>query len=523
MVESRLLLVPDLSLDPLQIIRSYQGGYGYVHIVRDKLGHEYALKTPRIDAGVPSSDLLKEALKHVDIPQHKNVLSPMGVSSYQGNSYIIMPVMRGNLREVLDTPLSAERKVQIIAEIASALLHLHSICNILHLDLKPENVLFDNDMQCKLSDFGLSGALPTPRDWEEEKNLEVTPLAGTATYMSPEHFAGMQLSDKSDIFSFGIIMFEILTGRYPFSANSLQDLARSILYSSPEFTIRERLQIPKKLKNICRACLQKSPKNRPSAEEVLHLFTDESSRLSKPEGFNIEDLLSKADILVNAGKLAEARLLLDRILAISPYQFMALSLYARLEFSAANQERAADYAESAMSAAIWSNEPRANLGQALLSLSYYYLSIDPLKAIKYGLSATELLPNDWQAMGNVAEASRVYGHARSDQALLSSGLTLCGKAIELAPGDLKLELTYCGILLAQKNFHDLQPRRVDLVNKYAEYAPHVRFHFVRTLIATGQHSSAMEWLEPMRQFEDLNPMVQQAERELREYQLQDRS
>ena len=104
---------------------------------------------------------------------------------------------------------------------------------------------------------------------------------------------------------------------------------------------------------------------------------------------------------------------------------MALSLYARLEFSAANQERAADYAESAMSAAIWSNEPLANLWQALLSLSYYYLSIDPLKAIKYGLNATELLPNDWQAMGNVAEASRVYGHALSDQALLSSGLTLC--------------------------------------------------------------------------------------------------
>lgn len=523
MVEAKVLLVPELSLDPLQIIRSYQGGYGYVHIVRDKLGHEYALKTPRLDAGVPSSDFLKEALKHVDIPHHKNVLSPIGVSSYQGNGYIIMPVMMGNLREVLDTPLSEERKIQIIAEIASALLHLHSTCNILHLDLKPENVLFDNDMQCKLSDFGLSGALPTSRDWEEEKNLEVSRLAGTATYMSPEHFAGMQISDKSDMFSFGIIMFEILTGRYPFSGNILQDLARSILYSNPDFSIGERLQIPKKLKYICRACLQKSPKNRPSAEEVLQMFTDESSRFSRPKRLDIDDVLSKADILVNAGKLTEARLLLDRILSINPYQFRALSQYARLELSAANQESAADYAESAMSAAIWSNEPRTNLEQALLSLSYYYLSIDPLKAIKYGLSAIELLPNDWQAMGNVAEACRVYGDARSDQTLLNSGLTLCGKAIELAPGDLKLELTYCGILLAQKNFHDLRPRLVDLVNKYAEYDPQVRFLFVRTLIATGEHSSAMEWLEPMRQFQDLDPMVQQAERELRDYQLQDRN
>jgi tRNA A-37 threonylcarbamoyl transferase component Bud32/tetratricopeptide (TPR) repeat protein len=522
-VESDNLLLPDLSLEPLEILKRYEGGYGYVYIVRDSLRQEYALKTPKLDAGISSSELLKEALKHVGIPHHRNILSPTGISSYQGNSYIIMPAMRGNLREVLDKPLSSKRKVDLITEIASALFHLHSACNILHLDLKPENILFDSDMQCRLSDFGLSAVLPSRREWGEVKNHEDSSLAGTATYMSPEHFASMKLSDKSDIFSFGVIMFEILAGRYPFITSSLQDLARSILYSKPEFTMSERLRIPQKLKNICRLCLQKSPQNRPSAEDILRLLKADSTRLPRLEDFNINDILSKADILVNTRNHAEARLLLDKVLALNPYHFVALSLYATLEFNDANQDRAADYAESAMSAAIWSNEPRANLEKALLNLSYYYLSIDPLKAVKYGLRAVELLPNDWQAMGNIAEACRVYGDSKSDQFLLSSGLTFCTKAIELAPGDLKLELTYCGILLAQKNFHDLQPRLVNLVNKHAESDPHVRFLYIRTLIATGNHSSAMEWLEPMRQFQELNPMVLQAERELGEHQSQKRS
>jgi hypothetical protein len=137
--------------------------------------------------------------------------------------------------------------------------------------------------------------------------------------------------------------------------------------------------------------------------------------------------------------------------------------------------------------------------------------------MKYAQQVVRANPNDWQALGNLAEASRILGGARSRTDILLYGIDACLKAMDLCPNDLKLKVTYGGLLLGCRDFSKLNPLVIQLANQHGGDDVHVRFLLIRTLIATGQHYEADQWLAPMRQYPELEPMIQQAEREKREY------
>lgn len=518
MPDQETLLLPDLSLEPLRIQATYRGGFGTVYIVKDYNHNQYALKTLSSEILEDKSELYGEALTAAQIKPHTNVLAPSGVTTYQGATFIIMPAKSGNLRDRLQGgSLTIDQIGRVVSQISLGLTHLHENCGLLHLDLKPENILYDNDDHYMISDFGISKALPTPSTLQQNQELVSKVPAGTFAYMSPEHFISGALSTKSDIFSLGIIIYELLTGRHPFMAKTLQGLARNILFSTPEFTISERVKLPKSLKSICRACLSKAPSNRPSAGELTNaLGCRISIKTLMTEKLAQQDL-TLAQIQADAGNNKASEALLKKILTANPFNFFALSLYAQVAFKVGNKQLASSLADEALSAAIWSDHPVSNLQQALLSLSYYYLSIDPVKSIEYAQQVVKVNPNDWQALGNLAEACRVLGGARSREDILVSGIDACLKAMELSPDDLKLKVTYGGLLLEYGDFQKVSPLVIELANQHANDDVQVRFLLIRTLIATGQHNEADKWLAPMRQYPELEPFIQQAEREKDEF------
>jgi tetratricopeptide (TPR) repeat protein len=203
---------------------------------------------------------------------------------------------------------------------------------------------------------------------------------------------------------------------------------------------------------------------------------------------------------------------LESCRAENPWDLAATINLAELYYISGDLERAAQLAEDAAAIALWypANKSVVTL---FTNLSLYYLSIDPVRAIGFARQASELDPNDWQAYGNIAEACRVLGN-RSGGAYLNEGVAACTRALTLNPTDLKLKVTYGGLLLELDRLSELAPYAIELINTYGGDELHVRFLLIRTFIACDQFEDAEAWLAPMRQYEALAPMIMQAESEM---------
>lgn len=128
--------------------------------------------------------------------------------------------------------------------------NIHNEAKILHLDLKPENILIDEDNNYLLSDFGISKVLPDPKHDSVHSQLFLSGLSGTITYMSPEHFVSQEVTDKSNVFALGVILYELLTGKHPFLSNDLDETVKNVLLKQVTFSLLESIKLPKALKQI---------------------------------------------------------------------------------------------------------------------------------------------------------------------------------------------------------------------------------------------------------------------------------
>jgi tetratricopeptide (TPR) repeat protein len=225
-------------------------------------------------------------------------------------------------------------------------------------------------------------------------------------------------------------------------------------------------------------------------------------------------MVNRATTLMQLKRFDEAQKLLEVCRAQNPWYLPATTNLAELYFLRGDPQHAAKAAEDAADLALWYPHPES-VATLFTNLALYYLAIDPVRAIGFARQATELNANDWQAYGNIAEACRVLGHRQPGY--LQEGLTACTHALKLNPGDLKLQVTYGGLLLSLGQLSELSPYVIDLVNTHGGDDLHLRFLLIRAFIACGQFEEAEEWLAPMRQYEELSPMVSQAEREMREW------
>ena len=245
------------------------GGMGEVWLAEDtRLKRKVALK---LLSAVHKKDLLarfEQEAHAVSSLNHPNIITIFDIGQSGDWEYIATEYIDGKtLRQLIsENSLDTAQAVKIAAQIAAALAAAHS-AGITHRDIKPENIMIRRDGIAKVLDFGLARFSGENISSLNEK-LNTTPgtVMGTVTYMSPEQARGQFVSEKTDVFSFGIVLYEMLTGKQPFEGESGMDVLAAILKYEPQ-ELDESL--PESLRNIVKRSLEKESSRRPAAVEIL--------------------------------------------------------------------------------------------------------------------------------------------------------------------------------------------------------------------------------------------------------------
>jgi serine/threonine protein kinase len=260
------------------------GGMGVVYRARDtRLGREVALKTPQFDPDVDPAvreRFLREGQAASRI-RHKNVCTIYDAGQVQGTYYITMAFIEGqSLKTWLQSRESHPREAaEVVWKLARALEAVHAE-GIVHRDVNPSNVMIDRDGEPLLTDFGLAGEPRTSHDiasgsvgptWRSRQAGDVTgtgsPL-GTPAYMSPEQATGQAVDARSDIYSLGVLFYQMLTGELPFGG-PFPDLLEKITHANPRSPRELRPTLDTRLEQVCLKAMAKDPTERyQSAREM---------------------------------------------------------------------------------------------------------------------------------------------------------------------------------------------------------------------------------------------------------------
>ena len=206
---------------------------------------------------------------------HPHVVAVYDVGTTGDVPYLVMEHLDGpTLAELVATqgPLLPARAGEIAIGILAALEHAHAL-GVIHRDLKPENVILarrgDGGEQIKVVDFGLADLIDR-RD-QERRLTEPDRVAGTPEFSSPEQLSGSQVDPRSDLYSVGVVLFEMLTGELPFRAEGATLLAAARLMHPPIAPRELRPGLPVQVEELVLACLQLKPEHRPGAAELAEL------------------------------------------------------------------------------------------------------------------------------------------------------------------------------------------------------------------------------------------------------------
>jgi len=279
------------------------GGMGEVYRARDpRLGRDVALKIlpASFSANAERERRFEQEARAAAALNHPNILAVYDVGKEEGCAYIVSELLEGeSLREKLrDGRLPLRRAIDYGLQVIHGLAAAHDR-GILHRDLKPENIFITKDGRAKILDFGLaklvlpeqqgaSGATAATRDAVTGEGT----LLGTVGYMSPEQVRGEALDTRSDLFSFGVVLYEMVSGERAFKGATTADTISAILKEDPpDLTIANR-DIPPMLERIVRHCLEKEPAARfQSARDVafdLESLSTLSSSSTRAAGIHEE-------------------------------------------------------------------------------------------------------------------------------------------------------------------------------------------------------------------------------------------
>jgi eukaryotic-like serine/threonine-protein kinase len=254
------------------------GGMGEVFRARDeRLGRDVALKLIR-PASSDNPDHLRrfeQEARAAAALNHPNIVAIYDVGFEGTTPYIVAELLEGKtLRQRLtEGPIPVRQAAEYALQIAQGLSAAHAR-NIVHRDLKPENLFLTNDDRVKILDFGVAKLQPSPEDHRSVEILTTVTkhgaVIGTVAYMSPEQLRGKTIDHRSDIFSFGAILYEMLSARRAFHGETEVDTMTAVLREEPPESNLEQSAIPTPYRDIVRHCLEKDPENRfQSAKDLV--------------------------------------------------------------------------------------------------------------------------------------------------------------------------------------------------------------------------------------------------------------
>jgi serine/threonine protein kinase/tetratricopeptide (TPR) repeat protein len=277
-------LLPGTKLGPYEIKSSLgAGGMGEVYRATDtKLGRDVALKLlPPEMANAPErlARFQREAKSLAQL-DHPNIVTIYSVEECDGVHFLTMQLVEG---QPLDRVIPAgglpfPQIVEIASSLGDALAAAHDK-GIVHRDLKPANVMLSKEGRVKVLDFGLAKDVSAPdgagATLTSDHQTQAGVVMGTPAYMSPEQTSGRPVDHRTDIFSLGVVLHEMSTGRRPFDGHSSAELISAILRDTPPPVTQSRPDLPSGLARIVRRCLEKDPQHRvQTARDVSNEFRD---------------------------------------------------------------------------------------------------------------------------------------------------------------------------------------------------------------------------------------------------------
>jgi serine/threonine protein kinase/formylglycine-generating enzyme required for sulfatase activity/dienelactone hydrolase len=245
------------------------GGMGEVYLAEDTaLGRKVALKLLPAEFTDDRARVsrFKQEARAASALNHPNIITIHEIGQEGETHFIATEFIEGlTLRDrIRQGPIPINDAIETAIQVASALAAAHA-AGIAHRDIKPENIMLRPDSYVKVLDFGLAKlAESNPPEVSTASDVQTAPgtVMGTVRYMSPEQMRGQQIDARTDIFSLGIVLYEMLSGKPPFSASTMADLMAAILNTEP-LPLRQHLpEIPEKLNSIVARTLRKNREDR---------------------------------------------------------------------------------------------------------------------------------------------------------------------------------------------------------------------------------------------------------------------
>jgi serine/threonine protein kinase/tetratricopeptide (TPR) repeat protein len=267
-------LIPGSRLGPYAVLGTIgSGGMGEVYRARDeRLGRDVALKILPADVADSAERLARfqREARTVAALNHPGIVTLFSIEEADGLHFITMELVEGRSLDALVAAggLPVPRVLDLAIPLADALAAAHER-GVVHRDLKPANVMVTPAGRVKVLDFGLAKAAATPSSIDLTQAATMpTPIStagqvvGTMPYMSPEQLRGDESDARSDLFAFGIVMYELLAGQRPFRGHTPVDLTSSILRDEPPELAGLRPDLPADLVRVVERCLEKEPRSR---------------------------------------------------------------------------------------------------------------------------------------------------------------------------------------------------------------------------------------------------------------------